>query len=108
MEKDIVTLEQVRRDPKVRTFIEAANNQMNALGYTEHGFRHAGIVAETAQQHNSQPRAGRQDRGACGHSGLSARHRQRDKPPRPPGHGRADGVCAAERNGHARRGSRDQ
>ncbi len=49
MEKDIVSLEQVRRDPKVRTFIEAANNQMNALGYTEHGFRHAGIVAETAR-----------------------------------------------------------
>jgi metal-dependent HD superfamily phosphatase/phosphodiesterase len=29
--------------------MEAANNQMKALGYTEHGFRHAGIVAETAQ-----------------------------------------------------------
>lgn len=38
----------MRRDPKVRTFLEAANSQLYALGYTEHGFRHAGIVAETA------------------------------------------------------------
>ncbi|MHB9035676.1 MAG: HD domain-containing protein [Armatimonadota bacterium] len=49
MDKEKVTLESVRHDPKVRTFIEAANSQMNALGYTEHGFRHAGIVAETAR-----------------------------------------------------------
>lgn len=49
MEKDIVTLDRVRRDPKVKIFLEAANEQMNALGYTEHGFRHAGIVAETAR-----------------------------------------------------------
>lgn len=49
MEKDIITLDKIRRDPKIRTFIEAANNQMNMLGYTEHGFRHAGIAAETAR-----------------------------------------------------------
>jgi len=49
VETNIVTLDRVRRDPKVRTFLEAANEQMNALGYTEHGFRHAGIVAETAR-----------------------------------------------------------
>lgn len=48
MEQPVVTLEIVRHDPKVKTFIEAANTQMNALGYTEHGFRHASIVAETA------------------------------------------------------------
>jgi metal-dependent HD superfamily phosphatase/phosphodiesterase len=47
-EKKSVTLDTVRRNPKIKTFIEAANSQMNALGYTEHGFRHAGIVAETA------------------------------------------------------------
>ena len=49
MEKVPVTLDRVRRDPKVRIFLEAANTQLNALGYTEHGFRHAGIVAETAR-----------------------------------------------------------
>jgi uncharacterized protein len=49
MEKNIVTLETIRKDQEVRIFIEKANEQMNALGYTEHGFRHAGIVAEMAQ-----------------------------------------------------------
>ena len=48
IEKVIVTLDLVRRDPKVKTFLEAANDQMNALGYTEHGFRHAGMVADMA------------------------------------------------------------
>lgn len=49
MQKNEVTLDVVRKDPKIKTFIEAANSQMNALGFTEHGFRHAGIVAETAR-----------------------------------------------------------
>lgn len=48
-QENVVTLDRVRRDPKVRVFLEAANEQMYALGYTEHGFRHAGIVAETAR-----------------------------------------------------------
>ncbi|MDH7602146.1 MAG: HD domain-containing protein [Armatimonadota bacterium] len=47
---NVVTLEHVRRNHKVKTFLEAANEQMNALGYTEHGFRHAGIVAENARK----------------------------------------------------------
>jgi len=44
-----VTLDQVRRSDKVKTYIEKANEQMNALGYTEHGFRHAANVAEMAR-----------------------------------------------------------
>ena len=49
IEQDIVTLDLVRRDPKVKIYLQAANDQMNALGYTEHGFRHAGMVAEMAR-----------------------------------------------------------
>lgn len=49
MENIILTIEQIRKDPEVRVYIEKANEQMNALGYTEHGFRHAGNVAETAR-----------------------------------------------------------
>lgn len=49
MEIQIITLDQVRRDDEIKTYIAKANEQMNALGYTEHGFRHAGIVAETAR-----------------------------------------------------------
>lgn len=44
-----VKLRDVRRDPRVKTYIEKANEQMDAIGYTEHGFRHAGIVAGVAR-----------------------------------------------------------
>ena len=44
-----VTLRDVRRDPRVKTYIQKANEQMAAVGYTEHGFRHAGIVAGVAR-----------------------------------------------------------
>ncbi|MBI2842729.1 MAG: HD domain-containing protein [Armatimonadetes bacterium] len=49
MENQIITLDQIRRSNDVKILIKKANEQMNALGYTEHGFRHAGIVAETAR-----------------------------------------------------------
>ncbi len=48
MQTEKITLDIIRRNPKIKTYMEAANNQMSALGFTEHGFRHAGIVAETA------------------------------------------------------------
>src|SRR5665647_1787767 len=44
-----ITLREVRRDPRVKAYIEKANEQMAAIGYTEHGFRHAGIVAGVAR-----------------------------------------------------------
>lgn len=43
-----VTIEQVRRDPEVITFIRSANETLHALGYTEHGQRHAGLVGHIA------------------------------------------------------------
>ncbi len=42
---DTITLKDVRHDVRVRTYITRANEQMKAIGYTEHGHRHAGIVA---------------------------------------------------------------
>jgi metal-dependent HD superfamily phosphatase/phosphodiesterase len=55
----IVTVEQVRRDPEVVAFIQAANDSLRALGYTEHGQRHAGLVgriAENVLEHLGYPR----------------------------------------------------
>ncbi|MFQ3548805.1 MAG: HD domain-containing protein [Armatimonadota bacterium] len=49
MSEKEVTLETVKANPKVKTFIQYANKALDALGYTEHGFRHAGIVAESAR-----------------------------------------------------------
>jgi uncharacterized protein len=46
----VVTLEDVRRDHEVQVFIDKANEKLGVLGYTEHGPRHAGVVANTAQK----------------------------------------------------------
>jgi metal-dependent HD superfamily phosphatase/phosphodiesterase len=48
-QQGLVTLKEVRHDVRVRTYITRANEQMKAIGYTEHGHRHAGIVATIAR-----------------------------------------------------------
>jgi metal-dependent HD superfamily phosphatase/phosphodiesterase len=42
-------LKEVRANPKVKAYIEKANEQMAAIGYTEHGLRHAALVAAIAR-----------------------------------------------------------
>ena len=44
----VVTIEQVRHDPEVVSFIEQANAALKAIGYTEHGLRHSGLVGRIA------------------------------------------------------------
>lgn len=44
-----VSLTQVKADPEVQALIEGANENLGALGYTEHGFRHADLVARDAR-----------------------------------------------------------
>jgi uncharacterized protein len=41
----LVTLKDVRSNPKVRKLIDGANEVMKAMGYTEHGHRHVGVVS---------------------------------------------------------------
>jgi metal-dependent HD superfamily phosphatase/phosphodiesterase len=41
----IVTLDDVERDDDVMAAIEVADEYLGAIGYTEHGFRHANLVA---------------------------------------------------------------
>jgi uncharacterized protein len=43
-----VTYHSMLADPEVREMIAAADQQMKAIGYTEHGMRHAKIIAENA------------------------------------------------------------
>ncbi len=45
----LMTLKEVRHDARVRIYITRANEQMQAIGYTEHGHRHAGIVSTIAR-----------------------------------------------------------
>jgi len=43
------TLDDVKRDDRVRVFIRSANAQTGAIGYTEHGERHANTTADGAR-----------------------------------------------------------
>ena len=45
----VVNLPQVKAHPAVKTFIRLADDYLGELGYTEHGFRHAKIVARDAR-----------------------------------------------------------
>jgi len=43
-----VSLEELKRDPEVDAYIAKADEYTGAIGYTEHGFRHANLVASIA------------------------------------------------------------
>ena len=44
----MVTFEQVKNDPNIRTYIQRADESLTALGFTEHSFAHVTMVAEMA------------------------------------------------------------
>ncbi|OGS45989.1 MAG: phosphohydrolase [Elusimicrobia bacterium RIFOXYD2_FULL_34_15] len=44
-----ITLEAVKNNPQVVSFLEAANEYLGVIGYTEHGFRHADIVSKLSK-----------------------------------------------------------
>ncbi|MCL2484938.1 MAG: HD domain-containing protein [Endomicrobia bacterium] len=44
-----ITLENVKSNPIVSTFVKAANDYLGTLGYTEHGVRHVSLVASIAE-----------------------------------------------------------
>ena len=39
----------VRSDPEVQALIRQANTNLGVLGFTEHGFRHVGLVSNIAR-----------------------------------------------------------
>jgi hypothetical protein len=43
-----ITLQDVKKNEKILAYIVKADVQMNAIGYAEHGFRHADLVAHIA------------------------------------------------------------
>ncbi|MGI6240136.1 MAG: HD domain-containing protein [Christensenellales bacterium] len=44
-----ITIEDIKRNHKVRTYIERADESLTALGYTEHSFAHVTLVSKTAR-----------------------------------------------------------
>jgi len=45
----LVTLEQVKKDPEVQAYLSGGDEVLAAMGYTEHGQRHAALVANIAR-----------------------------------------------------------
>lgn len=41
----VLTLKDVKANPKVKALIDGANDVMRAMGFTEHGHRHVGVVS---------------------------------------------------------------
>lgn len=41
----LITLKDVKANPKTKALIDGANEVMRAMGFTEHGHRHAGVVS---------------------------------------------------------------
>ncbi|HJT94361.1 MAG TPA: HD domain-containing protein [Mycobacterium sp.] len=62
-DKSSITLSAVKADPEVQSLIRNANRNLGALGYTEHGFRHVGLVANIA-------------RNILRHMGFDRRHQE--------------------------------
>lgn len=49
MPNKLVTMEIIKADPTIHSYIEAADKFIGVIGYTEHGFRHANLVASIAR-----------------------------------------------------------
>ena len=45
----MLTLEELKKNPDIRTYIQKADEALIALGFTEHSFAHVTRVAETAK-----------------------------------------------------------
>jgi hypothetical protein len=46
---NIVTLDQVKQRQDIQVYLSRGDHNMDAIGYTEHGFRHAEIASERAR-----------------------------------------------------------
>jgi metal-dependent HD superfamily phosphatase/phosphodiesterase len=44
----MLTYEEIKKNDEITTYIKKGNDVLGEIGYTEHGFAHAGRVAETA------------------------------------------------------------
>ncbi len=46
---EVITLDDVKNREDVKIYVSRADRNMDTIGYTEHGFRHADVVAERAR-----------------------------------------------------------
>ena len=50
MNGQLIKLEDIRNNPDIMAYIKQADKHLDAIGYTEHGQRHASIVSSRCQQ----------------------------------------------------------
>jgi hypothetical protein len=65
-----ITLEQVQADPELSSLIASADRVMEAMGFTEHGFRHANLTARIAYQVMSRLGFGEREAGLASIAGY--------------------------------------
>lgn len=46
----MITLEDVKKNEEIEAFVRASQKQLEALGYTEHSYRHIGIVSKRTEE----------------------------------------------------------
>lgn len=46
----VVTFQDIKADPEVQSYIKVAQEMLEAIGFTEHGLRHIGLVAHRAMK----------------------------------------------------------
>lgn len=44
----MITFEEIKHNEKIKSFISEANNSLKAIGFSDHGFGHVGLVGERA------------------------------------------------------------
>lgn len=67
---EMISLEDVRNDSQVSAYIKRADEYLAVSGYTEHGFRHCGLVAKTAQKTMLELDVPEREAELCGISGY--------------------------------------
>ncbi len=45
----MITFEEIKQDPAIRTYIKKADESLINLGFTEHSFAHVGLVAANSK-----------------------------------------------------------
>ena len=66
-----LTLEEVKNNPYIDNFIRQTETYLKALGYTDHGYRHVGIVADRCQMLARQLKLSQHDIELAGIAGYA-------------------------------------
>ena len=90
--KERILVDDIKQLPMVKAFIEIGNQHLGSLGFTEHSFRHAGLVASIAEGLGQRRHIGHRPRFIAQHAMGVGRQSGHQRTPRCHTDG-AFGVC---------------